>query len=135
VPVIVFAVLVIIIGGYGIFWIYARRRYAKDVLLPRSSDTIQTFALSLTGKGYSGKAISDAYNDLVGLCRHAVRAGDKIIGRLGIPPEEFEDVLAKRCREQGIPDVWNSAYSKFLPLDTVEDYVNFLTTLYAGANR
>ncbi len=97
--------------------------------IARANVTLQGFFEEFAGTSYESKAIETAYNDIVNLYRSPVHRTDDLEKTLGILPEAFEDMLEERCHKIGmtLSEMLKSPYAHHLPVQTVEDYVRFLS--------
>ena len=115
----------------GYFWMSAKSRRIRS---QRQSGTLESFRQEFLGSGLHEAAIDRAYSDLTDFCTYHVGRQDVLEG-LGFLPEDFEDLVERRCREYGNPDAVLQKLTQFLPIRTVNDYVRFLSALIEMQRR
>jgi hypothetical protein len=131
--------------GYGLVFVFAglyalfvrsrlvhKRRLDASAIAARKDETLDSFIRRLDAKPYGRNAIEAAYADLTAAVGFSVVPHDDLEKDLGLWPEDFEDIVNARCEEQGVEDVFQTAYASLFPLWTVEDYVRFVDELMRG---
>ena len=106
----------------GLVWAVMRRR---GLVAARANSTMETFNTEFERSGYSRRAIETAYADLRGLCGFPVGRRD-ILEKLGVLPEDFENMLEKRCLSLNVGDLRTARYARLLPVRSADDYVRLL---------
>jgi hypothetical protein len=124
-------VIVAIVVGFAAMWLWSMRRHRR-FRVARAGLTFDSFQLEFEGTPYSRAAMAAAYSDLTELCGFPSTRHDNL-RRLGVLPEDFEDMLEKRLNRLGMmDDIHASKYAGLLPIWTSEDYVRLLDEIMKG---
>ena len=124
----VIATLGVLAVGYWLLMQRTKARHSK-MTAARQGVNVESFIKEFEGTPYGRPALEAAYADLTNLAHVPVRRSDDLEKTLGFLPEDFDDMLEKRCRSLGLVDVGKSPHAALFPLKTVEDYVRFLAAI------
>ena len=126
-----YALPISLFAAYGllIVWSSSQAARTRDA---RKNYTLEAFKRALSDKNYDPKAVEGAYKDLVQSRGHPAFPQDELERTLGFLPEDFEDMLDARAQQLGVLDVLNSSYASLFPINSVEDYVRFLSAVIQG---
>jgi hypothetical protein len=104
------------------------KRHQARMLKERSHLSLDSFVKEFEGHSYDREVIEAAYSDIAGWCHHPIRRRDQLVD-LGFDYPEGEDMLEERCEKLGVPDVFHSPYKDLIRIETVDDYVGFLSAI------
>lgn len=124
----IIATLVVLAIGYWLLFVRAKSRHSK-MLIARDGVTLDSFVQEFANTPYTRAALEAAYADLSKISLLPIRRADELEKTLGLLPEDFDDMLEKRCRSLGLVDLRQSQHTALFPLKTAEDYVRFLSAV------
>src|SRR5258708_3604837 len=104
------------------------KRHQARMLKERGHLSLDSFVKEFEGSPYGREVIEAAYSDIAGWCYHPIRRRDQLVD-LGFDYPDGEDMLQERCEKLGVPDVFHSPYKDHIRIETVDDYVRFLSTV------
>ena len=123
-----------VVVGYGLLMVRGGVLSAR-VRAERKGFTLEAFKKELENRNYEPAAIEAAFSDFIRSRGHPVFPSDALERTLGFLPEEFDDMLEDRARLFGVQDVQNSSYASLFPLNSVQDYVHFLSEVVRGERK